>query len=313
MTIFNIFSKRQKLLRGDIPDVYSYDVIPEALRVQIIHIMKDGLGGQDEYLTYTFGTRKAYTDIVDILCREYGLFRLSPKDKYSQRDFFIELSNFFLNEDNYERVLDVVEISFRYINLFSVEYEFMRRNDAKSQATASTDELNARFQEHGIGYRYEDGEILRIDSEFIHAEVVKPALALLRDTEYQGAQAEFLKAHEHYRHGRTKDVLSECLKSFESVMKAVCIKRKWTCDQNATSKTLINVLFDKELIPQFWSSHFTGLRATLEGGVPTARNRLGGHGQGTEVVEVPHYIASYVLHQTAAVIVFLVQAEKALT
>lgn len=39
--IFDLFSKRQKKLRGDVPDVYVYDNIPNALRVQIIHIWSD--------------------------------------------------------------------------------------------------------------------------------------------------------------------------------------------------------------------------------------------------------------------------------
>jgi hypothetical protein len=55
------------------------------------------------------------------------------------------------------------------------------------------------------------------------------------------------------------------------------------------------------------------LRSTLESGVPTARNKLGGHGQGTEVVEVPEHIVSYALHLTASAIVFLAEAEKAST
>jgi hypothetical protein len=95
-------------------------------------------------------------------------------------------------------------------------------------------------------------------------------------------------------------------------MKSICIKRRWPHDANATSKTLIQVLFDKNMVPPFWAQHFSALRATLESGVPTARNRLGGHGQGTEVVDVPTYLVAYVLHQTASAIVFLVEAEKAL-
>ena len=34
----NIFSKRQKRLRGEVPDVYQYDVFPNELRVQIVQI-----------------------------------------------------------------------------------------------------------------------------------------------------------------------------------------------------------------------------------------------------------------------------------
>jgi hypothetical protein len=47
----------------------------------------------------------------------------------------------------------------------------------------------------------------------------------------------------------------------------------------------------------------------LESAVPTVRNRLGGHGQGREVVDVPAYLVAYVLHMTAATIVFLAEAE----
>lgn len=41
--IFDLFSKRQKKLKGDVPDVYVYDNIPNALRVQIINIWYDSL------------------------------------------------------------------------------------------------------------------------------------------------------------------------------------------------------------------------------------------------------------------------------
>jgi hypothetical protein len=46
----------------------------------------------------------------------------------------------------------------------------------------------------------------------------------------------------------------------------------------------------------------------LESSVPTVRNRLGGHGQGTEVVKVPSHVVAYALHMTASTIVFLADA-----
>jgi hypothetical protein len=147
----------------------------------------------------------------------------------------------------------------------------------------------------------------------LHTEVVKPALALLRGAEYEGAQAEFLKAHEHYRRGNTTEALIECLKAFESTMKAICDKRGWKYNANDTSKQLIQACLKNDLIPNFWSSHFSGLRSMLESGVPTARNRLGGHGQGSKIVTPPPaHLVAYALHMTAATIVFLVEAEKGL-
>jgi hypothetical protein len=41
MPVFDLFSKRQKRLKGEFPDVYQYEDIPERLRVQIVHIMHD--------------------------------------------------------------------------------------------------------------------------------------------------------------------------------------------------------------------------------------------------------------------------------
>jgi AbiJ N-terminal domain 4 len=236
---------------------------------------------------------------------------MGSKD-YGSRNYRTELANFLLQQADHEKILDATELSFRLIDRMTRTREFLGRNNASELADSAIDELNARFLEHGVGYRYEEGEVVRVDSELLHAEAVKPALALLRAPEYAGAQAEFLKAHEHYRHGRAKEALAECLKSLESVMKSICAKRKWTHDANATSKALIQVLFDKGLVPTFWSQHFSALRSMLESGVPTARNRLGGHGQGANVVQVPSHLVVYVLHQTASTVVFLTEAEKAL-
>jgi hypothetical protein len=216
-----------------------------------------------------------------------------------------------LKERDVEKVLDVIELSFKAINRLTRDYQYLRRGDASERADAAIKELNTRFREHGVGYEFDD-EIIRVDSQLLHAEAVKPALVLLSSPEYAGAQAEFLNAHEHYRHGRTKEALTECLKAFESAMKAVCAKRGWKHDANATSKALLEVLFDNGLVPAFWTQHFSALRGTLEGGVPTARNKLSAHGQGTQVMEVPAHIVTYVLHLTASQIVFLDAAEKAL-
>ena len=95
-------------------------------------------------------------------------------------------------------------------------------------------------------------------------------------------------------------------------MKAIATKRKWPVPAKATSSALIDLCIERGLIPAFWQSQMSGLRVLLESGVPTARNRLGGHGQGEAVQSVPAYIVSYVLHMTASAIVFLADADNAL-
>jgi hypothetical protein len=313
MSVLEIFSKRQKKLRGDVRDVYSYDTISQPLRVQVIHIWHDTLGDESDYFEHA-ETAGAYKIIVEMLCREYGMFTLPSKtENYGLRRIYLqELTDFLLHQDDPEKCLDAIELSFSVIDNATRGRNYLDRMDASERADDAIAELNARFREHGVGYQYDSGRIVRVDSELLHEEAVKPALALLRAPEYAGAQAEFLTAHEHYRHGRAKEALTESLKALESAMKAICAKRKWSHDPNATAKPLIQVLLDKELIPSFWSQHFSAIRATLEAGVPTARNRLSGHGQGAEIQEVPAHLVAYVLHQTASAIVFLAEAERAL-
>jgi len=311
MGILDLFSKRQQRIRGEVPDVYVYDKLPNELRVQIVHILKDYLGSPEDAGPYS-GTMvaHAYEFIVNSLCREYGTFQLPGTSQHGHRDYIPELFNFLLSEKNVERVLDAVELSFRVIDTSGRTWDYRHRHNASEEADAALAELNVRFKQHGFGYRFESGEIIRVDSEVVHAEVIKPALTLLHDAKYKGAEAEFLLAFEHYRHGRRKEALAECLKALESTIKAIAKARKWSHAPNATAKPLIDLMFEKGLIPQLWSQHFTGLRAMLESGVPTARNRLGGHGQGSEIVEVPDHYVGFALHQTAAAIVFLAKAEQ---
>ena len=314
MPIFEIFSKRQKKLRGDVPDVYSYGPLPDPLKVQIVHIVLGALGNAEEYYSGAHSrdqVRHGYKSIVDALCREYGVFRLTESDhNYTARMYLEELVNFFLREKDIGRSLDVVELCFRVIDRNTRRWEYMGRANSSAMADDAMQELNYRFKEHGVGYCFENGRIIRVDSQLIHSEVVKPALTLLSVKQYAGAQQEFLQAHEHYRTGNPKEALNESLKAFESMMKSVCDQRGWSYNQRSTAKGLIDVCFENGLVPSFWKQHFSALRSLLESGVPTGRNRLSGHGQGAVPTSVPMHLVGYVLHMTAAAVVFMAEAEK---
>jgi len=310
LAIVDIFSKRQRALRGESPDVYTYSDLPRPLRTQVVQIWLDTLGNASVYDRP--GVGGAYRRIVETLRREYGVFRLPAPDDREQEVYIGELVSFFLHEADVERALDAVELSFRIIDRYTRDWDYMYRSDASEAADAAIEELNARFREHGVGYQYTDGEIIRIDSELLHAEVVKPALRLLNGKQYAGAQQEFLKAHEHYRVGNAKEALNESLKALESVMKAICDKRGWIYGKGCAAKDLIQVCLDKELIPAFWQQHYSSLRSLLESSVPTGRNKLSAHGQGNQPVDVPTHLVSYMLHMTASAIVFLAEAEASL-
>jgi hypothetical protein len=307
MSITDLFSKRQKKLRGEVPDVFVYDELPHPFRVQVVQIWNDAIGTGRDHYSGVDQAAQLYLHIHNTLAREYGVFSLAKGDDGKTR-----LQTFLLNEPTTEKVLDAIELSFQYIVGVCEDY-YKYRNKVENLSLLppqAVNELNHRFLEHGLGYQFEGNEIIRKDSEIIHSEVVKPVLTLLHDKRFQGAEEEFLKAHEHYRHGDFKECLNECLKAMESTLKSICTIRNWTYQPGDTAKALLKICFDKELIPSFMQSQFDGLRAVLEGGVPTLRNKMGGHGQGEVPVPVPAYFASYMLHLTATTILFLVEANN---
>ena len=193
--------------------------------------------GNEQQILYV---RNAYEPIVGTLRHEYGVFQL-PGSVLPPQNACQEFVNFFLQENDFEKALDAIELSFSLIDGLAREGQYFYRDDASEKSDDAIEELNYRFREHGIGYQFTNGGIIRTDSELNHTEIVKPALELLNQRNYTGAQQEFLKAHEHYRRGNAKEALNGCLKAFESVMKAICDKRGWKNYKNATAKDLDSV------------------------------------------------------------------------
>jgi hypothetical protein len=300
MSIVNLYSKQQKVLSDQTPTIYRHDDLPAALRVQIVHIWDDAIGHHYAACEQTFA------DVHRILSREYGSFGLVSSEQEPRQD----VVDFFLSHRDAGRCLDVIQLIFGLID------QRVRKLPDAFATTISPDEaieeLNGRFKEHGIGFQFCQGNILRIDSEFTHQEITVPALKLLQTPYLTGANQEFLAAHEHYRHGRYKECLNDCLKAFESTMKAICHERKWPYNQTDTARPLIKICEDNGLLPVFMQNHLTGLRTTLESGVPTARNKTSGHGQGVTPSIVSEQFASYVLNLTATNIRFLAESEHAL-
>lgn len=140
---------------------------------------------------------------------------------------------------------------------------------------------------------------------------MKPTLQILgENSHYRGVNDEFLSAHKHYKHQRYKECLNDCLKSFESMMKAIHYKHNWQYCSKYTASKLINSCLENQLIPKYLQSQFTSLRTMLETGIAVIRNKNSGHGQGTESIDVPEEMVSYMLHLTATNLLFLAKSEQ---
>jgi hypothetical protein len=211
-----------------------------------------------------------------------------------------------------DHALDVIELMFAEISRAQNDSYYMGTVQPPLRFTDAVQKLNSRFLEHAIGFRLENGRIIRIDSEFLHAEAVQPAFQLMYAQGFEGAFQEFMLAQKHYRQGpdHYDDCLTNCLKSLESTLKTICDRRKWKYYPLDTASKLFDSVFSNGLIPPYLQSHFSGLRCALESGVPTIRNREGGHGSGEKPNDVPEYLAAFQLHLTASAIVFLIRANE---
>ena len=90
-------------------------------------------------------------------------------------------------------------------------------------------------------------------------------------------------------------------------MKIICTQKAFPYDQKDASTKLIQVLFDNNFIPPYLQNEVTALRATLQGGIPTIRNKNSAHGQGPVGITVNDSLASYCLNLTGSTIKFLLE------
>jgi len=284
MKVFELMSQRLKRQESTgQPDVYQYDILPTTFRVQIVHILRDAR------------MKHLWEHIKNQLCKELGVFYIGSAGVYEDPE--TQCEDYFLNTPE-KQALDFIDFAFHVLKNQGSDY----------YADEAIKELNYRFKQNSIGYEFAGNELIRINSKYLHSEVVKPAILLLNEAGFEGASAEFLSAHKHYREGTYKEAIADALKAFESTLKTICSKKKWSYAPTDPAKKLIDTIFENKLLPDYLLSHFTALRSSLESGLLTLRNRTSGHGQGEGVVELPEYFAAYALHLAATNIVFLVRA-----
>lgn len=309
---YETYSLRLKrLARGDNPVTYVYDPIPPRMRAQAFHALQAAIGSE---FTSKGSRNSTWNELESLVMTEHGFFHSlpSPSKTYS-RDPYDRVGHYLGSVSQTDRFLDVLEIGFRLAQqpiLKAKGAAYIRSTEERVQG--AVDNLNRRFGQNDLGYAFAGipGLIVRVDTQFIHVEIVEPAIGQLAALGWDGPLNEFMQAHRHYRNGDNKSTMNESLKAFESTMKAILQARGCPYESTWQAKSLIKALFDNEIIPKTMESYFGGIRVVLESGVPPLRNKQSGHGQGPTVAEVSDYMAGFALHLTASNIVFLASAHN---
>ena len=272
--MYKLFLERIRNRDGE-PEVYIYDEFPEAFRNQVFYIMADVL---DQYEGYGGGL---WGYMHDTFSREKGLKKLGRHDQGLER-YNVET---YTNVSSQEDFLDLVDYMFHLFDVGcrDIHPQYNYDLDTNALVDKAVEELNYRFKQHNLGYEFVNGEIIRIDNKMIHQEIVKPALRLLYEEGFDGAEDEFRKAFEYRRKGDNKNAILVAGKSFESTMKTICDKKNYTYDK---------------------------AKDTAETGLPVVRNKTSGHGQGSTIEQISDEFAECALNLVATNIVLLVGIYK---
>lgn len=302
--INNLYSKQNRPQ----PTTIEYGPFPEGLKVQLVFIFKDFIDNVGSRWGDTDVSAEIWESIDNILRREHMkpvLFEL-PLSRLAS---WYMVCQYFEGLKTIEKQLDVVQLAGVYIEKCKDPNMNVSCGYSPEEALSA---INTRLQEHGMGYRYQEGRIIKVPSEFTFEQTIAPSLTLLHQAGFENAQQEFLSAFEHYKKGpkEYEEALTDCLKAVESTIKIIATKRGWVFNQNDTAKPLIALVLKEGLVPSFSKSFLAGVRNTLESGIPTLRNKLGGHGKGAEVRTVDEASMHYCINLTSAVILYLVQRHE---
>lgn len=295
-----LYSRRNRDKSQD-PEVYYYLDFCEAFRNQCYSIIEDIVDtASDLYWGDPAG------DICSLYAREKGLKCLL--DKWGNANNLDAISRYLDKCSNMD-CLDFIDYVF---GLFE-DSTFTRKygpNYGKC-LQKGINELNHRFRQHSLGYEFINGEIIQKTNEFIHQEIIKPALRVLNDDRFQGANDEYLTAFDHLRAGNNKDAILNAGKAFESTMKVICAEMRYSFEPNKdAAKTLVQVLKQHDFFPSYLESYLNNLCTILGEGASVVRNKESGHGQGEEVHSTADEYVEYVLNSVASNIVFLYRLFK---
>jgi hypothetical protein len=104
-------------------------------------------------------------------------------------------------DPNIDDFLSALEIGCVALSIINENTDPCGRRGAAQTADEAIREINQRFEQHAVGYQFENGEIITMDSKLAHAEIIKPALNLLAAPVFAKANEDFMTAHRQFRAG----------------------------------------------------------------------------------------------------------------
>ncbi len=162
-------------------------------------------------------------------------------------------------------------------------------------------DVNGVLEDESVNWRMADGYIFKMDASMLISEISVKASELLKSHGLEGSIEEYKEALNDFTAEDYKGAIHNACKSMESVLKVIL-----NCNSGSASK-LIRDLADTGIFSDIPDSVAAAFGDSVLMCLPFLRNRLGGHGQGDEVVNVSKEYAELALHLAGTFMHFLIQ------
>ncbi|WP_157492366.1 DUF7014 domain-containing protein [Geothrix fermentans] len=258
--------------------------------------LRKRLGGIIEKFDFDFETRDDYSSwssqtsaIIETeaeLRRRYGVDELEARDENGQI-CKVDLKGFIFGTYP-SKVLDAIEFFFTQL--------------PEERMLNFQNEINLAFEVESSPWRLSGGQFFQVDSTFIELNLIAKSYELLKAEGFDGALNEFNEARNNLSSGDTKGAIVNACKSFESVLKTILSSTE------GNASTLIRNYSKNVISPISIANFDAAFGESVLMSVAFLRNRLGGHGQGETIQDVPKRYANLAINLTASLNLFLIES-----
>ncbi|MED7818958.1 MULTISPECIES: STM4504/CBY_0614 family protein [unclassified Francisella] len=302
-----LFSQRYKEENNLYPEIYQYYDVPSEVRILVNNSIIYSL-----YYPFIRSYGPENKEVNDLLSYLIDIF-LEENPIFLRKELRVQNIEFFeriLRESELSYFFDAFELLIKGLHLLNSNGTYCRFKN-KDQIDNKIIFLNKKFLEYGFGYEFnlDCDSVIRVDNKLTHQEIVKASLHLLTDKRFSSANDEYLKAHDAYKKGNSKEVFINCSSSLESVMKIIIKLNDWEMPRTSTSSLLIDTLIENKFLKPYYSNILNNLKEVVSI-TSRIRNKEGGHGAGTEELCNDMSLMTYVINITASTILFLMEHQK---
>ena len=239
---------------------------------------------RDRYDNWTDNS-SVLEEAESVLLTEHGWQRI-PVDPYPADAQYHEALRLLVLHGEAQYVFDTIEVASEFLD--AAEKDGLRQK------------INQIFELHDCPWRISDGEFFKLDSDFVGARLAANAHDSLALNGLSGAADEYAKARRYLGSGDVREAIFFAGHSFESVMKVL------SGLNHANGDRLIKELGTQGLFDDLPEDVRAGFMDQVLRALPFLRNKLGGHGQGKDVVAIPPAYGDLAIQIAAAFQNFLI-------